>query len=220
MDITEKHGATLAYCPLAALTASLLYPPEETGGDRIGNGNLALALHRMGEHLQLAHPSDADGKEKPQSKSIREIIADRDPNFWLPATEGPQKAWREIVELFASALDGCEIRKNSDGNNDGNNDDFKRIYQTVGFSPRFEHWDFEARPIVEHAICYAACKAGDTHSLCLARAICSQGVSLRRNSPEEWWRYSIVLGLLGDEVGSDDALNNSINFGAGQGASG
>jgi hypothetical protein len=42
---------------------------------------------------------------------------------------------------------------------------------------------------------------------------------LRSNSPEEWWRYSIVLGLLGDEVGSEDALNFSINFGGGQGSS-
>jgi hypothetical protein len=41
-------------------------------------------------------------------------------------------------------------------------------------------------------------------------------VTLRPNSPEEWWRYSIVLGLLGDEVGSGTALEASINFGGGQ----
>jgi hypothetical protein len=90
---------------------------------------------------------------------------------------------------------------------------------SVEASSRIQAWDFEARPILEHAIVYAACKSGDAECLYLARSICSQGVMLRSNSPEEWWRYSIVLGLLGDEVGSEDALNFSINFGGGQGSS-
>ena len=79
-------------------------------------------------------------------------------------------------------------------------------------------WEMDGRPILEHAVVYAACKAGDITSLSLARSICSRGVSMRPNSPEEWWRYSIVLGLLGDQVGSEDALNTSINIGGGQGS--
>ena len=54
-------------------------------------------------------------------------------------------------------------------------------------------------------------------SVSLARSVCSQGVTLRPNSPEEWWRYSIVLGLLGDDVASEDALAASLSFGGGQG---
>jgi hypothetical protein len=81
----------------------------------------------------------------------------------------------------------------------------------------FETWDFDTRPFMEHVVVYAACKCGDTESLSLARSICSRGVTLRPNSPEEWWRYSIVLGLLGDEVASEDALAASLAVGGGQG---
>ena len=116
----------------------------------------------------------------------------------------------KIVDHLSSALDGFDY--NSDENSGG------PTTNLANTARRFQAWDFEARPIFEHAICFAACKSGDTDCLCLARSICSQGVTLRQNSPEEWWRYSIVLGLLGDEVGSEDALNNSINFGSGQGA--
>jgi hypothetical protein len=201
LKIQEKHGSPgVAFCPLASLVSSLLFPPSETGGDQIGNGLLARGLHMMGETLRLGNPTT----EEEKSTAIREVIADRDPNFWLPADEEQEKVWQEIVEDFSSALDGYE--DHSDAN------------CQVQRHLRFECWDFEARPILEHAVVYSACKSGDTKSLSLARAICSQGVTLRPNSPEEWWRYSIVLGLLGDEVGSEDALSNSINVGGGQGA--
>ena len=130
------------------------------------------------------------------------MIAEREPDFWLPAEEGLRKEWKEIVDHLASGLDGI----NSDG--------------TVSRSLRFEHWDFQSRPVVEHAICYAACRAGDTESLAFARCISSHGVTLRKNSPEEWWRYSIILGLLGDQVASENALAVAVNVGSGQGQRG
>jgi hypothetical protein len=205
LDIQKKHcdSSSLAFCPLMSVSASLLFPPHETGGDKIGNGRLAEGLYLMGEMLQLGNSLTKGEK----TTSIRELIAERDPNFWLPVKDENRQKWKKIVNHLASAIDGF--------------DDVNECSDDAGLvdpSVRFQAWDFEARPILEHAICYAACKSGDTDSLCLARSICSQGVTLRRNSPEEWWRYSIVLGLLGDEVGSEDALNNSINFGGGQGA--
>jgi hypothetical protein len=174
----------------------------ETGGDEIGNCRLALGLSMMGESLQLGNPET----EAEKSTVIREVIADRDPNFLLPSTESTH-VWREMVEHFAAALHGYD--------EEAGLIDSRRVAKR---RLRFDAWDFEARPVLEHAVVYAACKSGDTDSLSLARSICSQGVTLRPNAPKEWWRYSIVLGLLGDEVGSEDALNNSINFGGGQGA--
>jgi hypothetical protein len=167
----------------------------------MGNGRLAEGLYLMGELLTLGNPVT----QQERTTSIRELIADNDPNFWLPAKEANREQWKKVVEHLASAMDGYISWSDEE-------------HGIVHISGRFQAWDFEARPIFEHAICYAACKSGDTESLCLARSICSQGVTLRPNAPEEWWRYSIVLGLLGDDVGSEDALNNSINFGSGQGA--
>jgi hypothetical protein len=207
LDIQKEHGdgSGLTFCPLMSVTASLLFPPSQTGGDLIGSGRLAEGLYLMGEMLKLGNPVT----EQEKTTSIRELIADNDPNFWLPAKEGARQEWKKIVNHLSSAIDGFDYVED-EGRNTG----------LVDASRRFQAWDFEARPIFEHAICYAACKSGDTESLCLARAICSQGVTLRQNAPEEWWRYSIVLGLLGDDVGSEDALNNSMNFGGGQGAKG
>lgn len=207
-DIERKHGEDypLKFCPLASAISSLLFPPSKTGGNRIGSGRLARGLYEMGELLKLGN----DTAEAAESTEIRELIAEREPDFWLPVDEEPRQAWKEIVGHLASAIDGFDYPEEDSDGSDG----------VVDWNLRFEGWNFDTRPILEHAIVYAACKSGDIESLSLARSICSQGVTLRPNSPEEWWRYSIVLGLLGDQVGSENALNASINFGAGQGAKG
>jgi hypothetical protein len=202
LSIQKKHGYSLSFSPLASVTASLLLPPSETGGDRLGNGHLAQGLYLLGEKLQLGNMvANADE----QSSALVETIATSEPDFWLPVRDGEtQDDWKNIVDHLATAIDGIDYT--------GSN--------PCVFDPslQLQAWTFDARPLLEHTVVYAACKAGDTESLCLARSICSQGVTLRPNSPEEWWRYSIVLGLLGDEVASEDALNNSINLGGGQGA--
>jgi hypothetical protein len=209
-DIQKKQvgSVDLRFYPLACTVASLLFPPSETGADSIGSARVAEGLYLMGELLKLGNPVTEEQKER----SIREVIAERDPYFWLPSKK-VQSEWVKVVHHLASGIDGLTHFKDSDDVDD--NVDLG----SVDPSSRVQAWDFEARPILEHAIVYAACKSGDVECLCLARAICSQGVMLRTNSPEEWWRYSIVLGLLGDEVGSEDALNFSINFGGGQGSS-
>lgn len=78
-------------------------------------------------------------------------------------------------------------------------------------------WYFDAHPFLDHALVFVAFKCDYNESVSLARSVCSQGITLRPNSPEEWWRCSIVLGLLGDDVTSEDALAASLSFGCGQG---
>jgi hypothetical protein len=209
----EREGDSyrLDFCPLACVVASLLFPPHETGGDSVGTGRLAEGLFRLGELLKLGNPETKEQSER----AVREFVAERSPNFWLPSGESERKEWKKVVNDLYSAIGGFDLISD-DGEDD--TDDF--IIQRSDPSLRFQAWDFEARPILEHAVVYAACKAGDIDSLCIARSICSHGVTVRFNSPEEWWRYSIVLGLLGDDVASEDALNASINLGGGQGARG
>jgi hypothetical protein len=206
LDIHREHGSTqnLSFCPLACVTASILFPPEETGGANIGTGRLAEGLYKMGELLKLGNPESDEEKQT----AVRERIAERSPNFWFPSNDQEKQEWKKVVDHISSAIDGLDCLENS------TDEESWRANPSL----RFRAWDFEARPLLEHAVVYSACKSGDIDCLCLARSICSHGVTIRCNSPEEWWRYSIVLGLLGDEVGSEDALNNSINLGGGQGA--
>jgi hypothetical protein len=213
-DIQRKQTGSTAglskFFPLASIASSLLIPPSETGGDSIAGGGLARGLYNMGTLLNLGQVST----EAESTRAVREVVAKNDPSFWLPVNQDDEeivKQWKQIVRDLTSALDGYEYAQLDDDDDDN---------FSVEYSLRYEAWDFDARPVLEHAIVYSACKAGDVESLSIARSICSKGVTLRANSPEEWWRYSIVLGLLGDVVASEDALNNSINVGAGQGARG
>lgn len=166
------------------------------------SGVFAQGLHLFGGKLQLGNMSMNNDE---QTNALLDITAVREPDFWLPVKDSDVKdEWKLIVDCLATAIDGFDYTGAKS--------------HAFDHSLQFRAWKFDARPILEHAVVYSACKAGDTESLCLARSICSEGVTLRPNSPEEWWRYSIVLGLLGDEVASEDALNYSINLGGGQGA--
>jgi hypothetical protein len=213
LDIERKYGnrtsSSLQFCPLCSLAASILFPPSQTGGDSVGNGRLAMALFTLGELLQLGDSST----EESSTTAIVTTVAETDPTFWLPAVKGPQNEWKSVVDDFMSEIDGFDAYDTAVTSTAPS----KQALNWVGSDSQFCAWEFDARPILEHAVVYACCKTGDVESLSLARAICSQGVTLRPNSPEEWWRYSIVLGLLGDQVGSEDALFTSMNVGSGQG---
>lgn len=202
----DEHGNlhSLEHFPLASLAASILIPVEDTGGDQIGNGRMAVGLNLLGEMLNLGNLTV---EKEDDDKDTDLIIADIEPDFWLPAKDDLREEWKEIVKHLEYALDGIESHGNADD---------EKANRTL----RFESWDFLSRPVVEHAICYAACRAGDIESLSYARAISSQGVTLRRMSPEEWWRYSIILGLLGDQIASENALAMAVNIGSGQGQRG
>ena len=78
-------------------------------------------------------------------------------------------------------------------------------------------WDMDARSLLDQGLCHAAVLSDDFESLCLARSVCSEAVSLRPNSPESWWRYSVVLDRLGDENAAEDARGASVSLGAGEG---
>jgi hypothetical protein len=180
-------------------------------------GRLAAGLHKMGDILNLGdvatplqtEEEDEEGNNLLSTILFRDIVADKEPDFWLPAQEeAKREEWRTVLKLLSSAIDGVY-----DPTGEDDHDILK-----AEISSGFKAWEFDVRPFLEHAVVYAACKCGDYESLSIARSICSRGVTLRPNSPEEWWRYSIVLGLLGDEVASEDALNASHSFGGGQGA--
>mmetsp|Transcript_19461 Transcript_19461/g.30033 ORF Transcript_19461/g.30033 Transcript_19461/m.30033 type:complete len:230 (+) Transcript_19461:396-1085(+) len=112
--------------------------------------------------------------------------------------ETTQNQWKRVAELLSSAVDN-------------NLDSETGVLLNL--------WEMDGRPIMEHAICYAACLSEDPDALSVARSICSQGVCLRPNSPEQWWRYSVVLDLVGDETAAEDARAASISFGSGEGVS-
>jgi hypothetical protein len=222
-DIPEESKILSRYefCPLVCVAASLMADPDVIGELHGPGGRLASALHKMGELLNLGGitstskgENDRRGDDDEQSTNVlstilfRDIVADKEPEFWLPVTQDEQREeWKTVLKLLVSAIDGVY---DSTGEDDHD-------IMTAKISSPFEGWDFDVRPFLEHAAVYAACKCGDFESLSIARSICSRGVTLRPNSPEEWWRYSIVLGLLGDEVASEDALAASHTFGGGQG---
>ena len=209
VDQHHAAGRSLSFCPMAAVAASMVLPPRDTGAEDLSSTRaLAHGLHRMGQLLQFGKNLEADENHDENSSGsvsvvIRENLGQQEPEFWLPAKEDDTKAWREVVETLTIALDGFDEKH-----------DLMDPAQLRFTST----WEMDGRPILEHAVVYAACKAGDITSLSLARSICSRGVSMRPNSPEEWWRYSIVLGLIGDQTASEDALNTSINVGGGQGS--
>jgi hypothetical protein len=190
-----------------------------------------MGLHLLGEKLGLGTRSNSDNDDDDEDPTEdaktsaavsilkRLVIADEEPDFWLPESrrDGADEShptWKMIVEYLATAIDGSSV---------GDEDDNGSLHSDADILSRhpsssLRAWAFDARPVLEHAIVYACCKSGDVESLCLARSICGQGVTLRPSSPEEWWRYSIVLGLLGDDVASEEALVTSVRVGAGQGA--
>jgi hypothetical protein len=227
LDIQKRSGndrPTFQFYPLVSVAASLMAAPDRTGGVSGAAGRLAKGLHKMGELLNLgdvaslSDETEGDDEEEEEEEEnalstflFREIVADTDPDFWLPVQEESKKEdWQTVLNLLSSAIDGVY--------NPINERDLDM--DVAELEAGFESWEFDVRPFLEHAVVYAACKCGDHVSLSLARSICSRGVTLRPNSPEEWWRYSIVLGLLGDEVAAEHARQASIAFGTGQGARG
>ena len=221
-NTTSATDSTIEFYPLACIAASLITEPRVIGELRGSAGRLQAGLHKMGELLSLGSATmpvddddngdsenDADANKNYLSTILfKEIVADKEPDFWLPVLEEEKREeWKTVLKLLSSAIDGIFDPTGEDDH------DIMKATLDKGF----QGWEFDVRPFLEHAVVYAACKCGDYESLSIARSICSRGVTVRPNSPEEWWRYSIVLGLLGDEKASEDALNASHSFGGGQG---
>eukprot|EP00562_Extubocellulus_spinifer_P020848 CAMPEP_0178616256 /NCGR_PEP_ID=MMETSP0698-20121128/3114_1 /TAXON_ID=265572 /ORGANISM="Extubocellulus spinifer, Strain CCMP396" /LENGTH=784 /DNA_ID=CAMNT_0020255073 /DNA_START=33 /DNA_END=2387 /DNA_ORIENTATION=+ len=107
--------------------------------------------------------------------------------------------WRHVTSCLAEARQGSSV------------DSAGESFDTL------QGWDIDLRPLLDQGLCHAAVMSDDLESICLARAVCSEAVSLRPNSPESWWRYSVVLDRLGDENAAEDARNASVSLGAGEG---
>lgn len=90
----------------------------------------------------------------------------------------------------------------------------QKIYQ---LEQSTEAWDLDSRAFFERLVCHVACMSDDYDTICLARAVCSESITLRSNSPEVWWRYGIVLDKLGDHEAADNARSTSISLGRGEG---
>lgn len=222
-DIQEKYGdqhSRLEFFPLACVTSSLLISARQREELSIGGERLVTAFQKMGELMNLGTIEFGENSQKADNGNVEglvstgifnEIVADKEPEFWLPVSNAEtKKEWRAVFKLLSAAVDGV-----FDPVEDNDEIDVMHAEVSRGFE---ESWEFDVRPVLEHALVYAACKCGDYDTLTSARSVCSRGVTLRSNSPEEWWRYSIVLGLLGDEVASENALQASLAFGGGQGA--
>lgn len=217
-ECQRLHGgqSDFDFYPLVNIAASLIASPSMIGKLPGAAGRLCEAMRKLGDLLGLGgtdtHRDEGDDYEEDEEETalssifVRDIVADKDPDFWLPVDgAADQKEWKHVLRLLSSTIDGVYCEEDSFDMTSA------KILDT------FDTWEFDTRPFTEHVVVYVACKCGDNESLSLARSICSRGVTLRPNSPEEWWRYSIVLGLLGDEVASEDALATSLAVGGGQG---
>mmetsp|Transcript_21796 Transcript_21796/g.32651 ORF Transcript_21796/g.32651 Transcript_21796/m.32651 type:complete len:724 (+) Transcript_21796:22-2193(+) len=78
-------------------------------------------------------------------------------------------------------------------------------------------WNQNFGNFLEHSICFCALNSEDYQALCAARSVCSEGITLRANSPEMWFRYGTILEKLGDNEGANNAFHASISLGAGEG---
>ena len=181
------------FMPLALLASSLLLDPVLLHSEKLPEQleGAMNGLHKMGKLLNLGESND--GKLATGSE-WREVSRD------LTRARGTYQRW-EMPE-------GIESVTYSPASFDGN-----------GYNSKPIGWDFDVRQFLEHGLCFAAVQEGGFESLCLARALCSEGTTMRQNCPEVWWRYSVVLDLLGDEVAAENARAASISLGSGEGGS-
>lgn len=213
--------------PLAALAANLLNVgsvinssdnnSNEDESTLTAHGHAAEGLRLMGELLDLGNSVTATAKEAGMAGGfgggyIQRFNPkhERLPSLWSPEDDVSRSRWKQVVNHLYAGVGGTYWSGLL-------GDDTSLEEPDLDMVQKVEGWEMDIRPILEHAICYAACKSGDMDALFLARAVSSKSVILRPNSPEEWWRYSMILTLLGDEVAADDAFEASVGFGSGQG---
>ncbi|KAL9187177.1 hypothetical protein ACHAXT_010897 [Thalassiosira profunda] len=186
------------YMPMAVLASSLLVEPEKIHNNDVSR-TLQCAmegLHKMGRLLKLGQSKEATAE----------------------ANASEVEEWREVVRLLSQARDSCQrwempagLPSSTYALPDAD------VASSTPSSCAPIGWDFNLRQFIEHSLCYAATEVGDYESLCLARAICSEGTTLRSNCPELWWRYGAVLDMLGDEVAAENARAASVSLGSGEG---
>lgn len=200
----ETDTTPVEYMPLAMIASSLVLNPNELHMKDVGLPleNAMQGLHKFGKIMKLGQ--------------LKVVSASSQPSFAASRVED----WRVVLCHLARARDSCqrwEMPKGIASSTYLLPNDANSLSSISPPSPHPIGWDFDLRQFLEHALIYAAMEVGDYESLCLARAICSEGTTLRSNCPELWWRYGRVLDLLGDEVAAENARAASISLGSGEG---
>jgi hypothetical protein len=201
-DASSVSQNPVEFMPMSMAASSLLTDPDELQWNEISQPlhSVILGLHKMGQLMKLGRFKPVQAPTQQQDASLVED-------------------WRDVLTLLASARDSCQRWDTPTGMSS------LRYYPPTvnaaansSIAIRTIGWDFDLRQFLEYAICHAATKVGDYESLCLARAIISEGTTLRPNCPELWLRYGVVLDMLGDEVGAESARATSISLGSGEGS--
>ena len=194
MEKESSSQKPFEFMPMALLASSLLLDPETLHVESIPTRleNAMNGLNKMGKLLKLGQSQDK--------------------------TSTTALEWNEVLRDLAQARDFYQRWEMPDGM-----ESTTYLPASSGAhnsTPQYPiGWDFDVRQFLEHGLCYAAVHVGDYESLCLARAICSEGTTLRQNCPELWWRYSVVLDMLGDEIAAENARAASVSLGSGEGGS-
>ena len=192
---TENSATLFSFYPLARVSAALVLGDvsfRDGAVDPVFN-KLAEAAHLLGRAMGLDGASSGPG----------------------PSGEDDAEMWRDVAQCLGEAREGGMLATADvyDGFESG------KGTEALGasFFPGLRGWDLDVRPLLDQGLCHAAVMSDDFESLCHARAVCSESVQMQPNSPESWWRYSVVLDRLGDEHAAQDARAASISMGAGEG---
>jgi hypothetical protein len=207
MKEQDDHSSTtpIEYMPLALVAASLVIHPSELHMKEVARPleSAMKGMHEFGKLMKLGQL-----KVVPTSSSS------------LSETSSRVEEWRIVMSHLARARDNDTRWEMPTGIKSSTYIIPNSADILSDNSPPISHpigWDFDMRQFLEYALIHASLEVGDYESLCLARAICSEGTTLRSNCPELWWRYGQVLDMLGDDVAAENARAASISLGSGEG---
>ena len=200
----DTKNSPVEYMPLAMLASSLVIDPSELHWNEATPSlkNAMQGLHKFGKLMKLGQIKLVS--ESTQPSSATSLVDD----------------WRVVLCHLARAKDYCQRWEMPEGISSStyllpNDEHVNSSIPTPAPSPI--GWDFDLRQFLDRPLIRAAMEVGDYESLCLARAMCSEGTTLRSNCPELWWTYGRVLDMLGDEVAAENARAASISLGSGEG---
>lgn len=193
--LTPNTQTSIEFTPLALLAASILIEPSTLHTNPVSN-KLEMAmegLHRMGKIMRFGQLKVQAAPSSNENSQVDE--------------------WRQVLTYLARAVDFTRWEVPSGMSS--------ATYEPPPFDISSRSpigWDFDTRQFLEYTLCHAAIEAGDYESLMLAKAVCSQGTTLRSNCPEMWNRYAIIMERLGDDVAAENARGASVSMGGGEGS--
>lgn len=195
-SLTQADQTPIEFMPLAMVAASLLFEPQTLHKKPIScQMKMAMkGLHLMGKLKKFGQPK----------------IQTTTPN---DSKNAQTDEWRKVLTCLSHAIDPTRWEMPSGVSS-------PTYLPPSHLTPRgIIGWDFDTRQFLEYSLCHAAIKAGDYESLCVAKAICSEGATLRSNCPEMWIRYAKIMDQLGDNVAAENARAASVSMGGGEGSS-